>query len=54
MTEEEVKLMERYGITCEQKTVYYYKGYKYERLDDALKYAKIHTEARTARGIKET
>jgi hypothetical protein len=43
MTEEE-KLMEQYGITCERKTMYWYKGYKYEKLTDALNYAKIDTE----------
>jgi len=44
MTEEEKELMERYGITYEQNTVYYYMGYKYDRLQDALKYAKLHTQ----------
>jgi hypothetical protein len=32
MTEEEKELMNRYGITVEQKSVYSYKGYKYEHL----------------------
>jgi hypothetical protein len=41
MTEQEKELMERYEITCEQNTVYYYMGHKYERLQDALKYAEI-------------
>jgi hypothetical protein len=43
MTEEDQKLMEMYEITFEKKTVYYffYKGYKYEKLSDALNYAKI-------------
>lgn len=43
MTENDQKLMERYQVTFEQKTVYYfyYKGYKYEELGDAINYAKI-------------
>ena len=46
MTEEEKEPMERYGITVEQKSVYFYKGYKYDRLNDALNYAKMGTGAR--------
>jgi len=41
MTEEEKELMESYGITVEQKSVYFYKGHTYENLKDALNYAKI-------------
>ena len=41
MTEEEKELMKRYGITVEPKSVYSYKGYKYEHLKDALNYAKV-------------
>ena len=33
--------MKRYGITVEQKSVYTFKGYKYEHLKDALNYAKL-------------
>jgi hypothetical protein len=40
MTEEEKELTNRYGITATDKTVYHYKGYKYDRLQDALNYAK--------------
>lgn len=47
MTELEKELMERYEITCEQNTVYYYMGYKYERLQDALKYAEIQAQTRS-------
>ena len=54
MTEEQVELMERYGITFEQRTVFRYKDHKYERLEDALRYAKIHTETRNAWDIEET
>lgn len=45
MTEEEKALMKRFGITVEQKSVYTYKGYKYEHLKDALNYAKIDAGA---------
>lgn len=45
MTEEEKELMKRYGITVEPKSVYSYKGYKYEHLKDALNYAKVDAGA---------
>ncbi|MBT8113464.1 MAG: hypothetical protein KJO81_05185 [Gammaproteobacteria bacterium] len=41
MTEEDNKLMDQYGITSKQKTVYLYKGHKYGNLKDALNFAKI-------------
>jgi hypothetical protein len=41
MTEEETELLKRYDITVEQKSVYTYEGHKYERLEDALNYAKL-------------
>lgn len=44
MTEEDKKLMQKYGITCEQRTVYFWKTYKYEKLDDAVNYAKLMVE----------
>ncbi len=43
MTTEEERLAVDYGITAEQKTVYTYKGHKYERRQDALSYAEIDT-----------
>ena len=40
MTEDEKqKLMERYGITAEQQSVYHYAGFRYSNLTDALDYA---------------
>jgi len=39
-SEEELKLMEHLGITQEVKSVYLFQGYKYERLSDAIRYAK--------------
>ena len=41
MSEDEKTLMAEYGITCEPKMIYFYKQYSYERLNDALRYAKI-------------
>lgn len=42
MTDEEKKLMEELNISFEQRTVYYfyYKDYRYEKLSDAVAYAK--------------
>ena len=40
MTEEDKKAMAKYGITHEQRTVFFWKDYKYERLADAVNYAK--------------
>ncbi len=45
MPEEEKELMKRYGITVEPKSVYSYKGYKYEHLKDALNYTKVDAGA---------
>ena len=44
MTEEEQKLVDRFGITSQQKTLYFYKGHKYDNLKDAISYAKIDTQ----------
>lgn len=39
-SEEEQKLMSEYGITHEQKSVYFYRGHKYDKLSDAIRYAR--------------
>ena len=40
MTEDEKqKLMEHYGITTEQQSVYCYAGFRYSNFTDALDYA---------------
>ena len=41
MTEEEKELMEHYGVTAAQETVYLFNGAKYRDLKDALNYAKL-------------
>lgn len=42
MTDEEKKLMEELNISFEQRTVhyFYYKDFRYEKLSDALDYAR--------------
>ena len=44
MTEEYEKLMQKYGITCEQRTVYFWKAYQYDKLEDAVNYAAVALE----------
>jgi hypothetical protein len=43
MSEQDKKLMAEYGITSTVKKVYTYKGYRYDRLSDALSYARTDT-----------
>ena len=44
MTRDESPLMDHYGITSEQKTIYRFRGLAYDRLQDAINYAKIVTD----------
>ncbi len=39
-SEEEQKSMAEYGITHEKKSVYFYRGHKYDKLSDAIRYAR--------------
>lgn len=39
VTEEEKKLIEEYGIECEFKPVYLFRGYRYDRAADVIRYA---------------
>ena len=39
ISEEDKTAMDRFGITCSPKTVFFYKKYRYENLADALRYA---------------
>ncbi len=54
MTEDETRtLMERYGITVTQQTVYLYGGFKYGNLEEALDYATlVRTRANEPAGVK--
>ena len=40
MSEQDTMLMAEYGITSTVKKVYQYKDYRYDRLSDALNYAR--------------
>ncbi len=41
MRREDKETMRAYAITCAHRNVYFYKGFKYDRLDDAVRYAEI-------------
>ena len=41
MTKNDRQTMEDHGITCGSEDVYYYKDFRYQRLADAVSYAKI-------------
>ena len=47
MNDKDKQTMEVHGITSAHRNVYFYKEYKYDRLDDAVRYAEI--DARRAR-----
>jgi hypothetical protein len=40
MNSDDKALMEKFGITAEVKTIFHIGGYRYERLNDAVNYAK--------------
>ena len=44
MTEDDIQWMAHYGITSEQKEIYRFRGKVYDRLEDAINYAKIVTD----------
>lgn len=44
MTEERKALMERYGVTAVQETVYLFNGARYRDVEDALNHAKLLAE----------
>jgi hypothetical protein len=41
MNKKDQQTMEAHGITCAARKVYFYKDFKYDRLDDAVRYAEI-------------
>jgi hypothetical protein len=49
-TEEEKKMMAQFGITQEFKSVYFYEGHRYEKLSDAIGYAR-HNLAHTQTAV---
>jgi hypothetical protein len=46
VTKDDEQTMDALGITCESKSVYHYKGFRYERLADAVRFAQSDTERR--------
>ena len=44
MTDDKIRWMDHYGITSEQKNIYRFRGIAYDRLQDAINYAKIVTD----------
>jgi hypothetical protein len=52
MNEKDKSAMEAHGIRCVPKDVYYYKSFKYERLNDALRFAESDAarNGKTSRG----
>lgn len=44
MTDDEIRWMAHFGITSEQKEIYRFRGKAYDRLQDAINYAKIVTD----------
>jgi hypothetical protein len=53
MSFQEKTLMADYGITSLPKTVYFYREFRYDRLSDALAYAKTDAK-RIQEGSKST
>lgn len=43
MNAKDRQTMDAHGISCATRNVYFYKEYKYDRLDDAVRYAEIDT-----------
>jgi hypothetical protein len=46
-TEEQTRLMAQYGITSETKITFFFQGHKYDKLDDALRYARLGIDAKS-------
>jgi hypothetical protein len=49
MNKQDKQLMEKFGITSATRTVFFYKEFKYDSLENALKYAKHDTNDATAK-----
>jgi hypothetical protein len=52
MSEQDKMLMAEYGITSTVKEEYRYKEYRYDRLSDALSYARTDTR-RSGQAVKQ-
>ena len=44
MTKEDRQAMEAHGITRTRKDVFSYKAFKYDRLEDAVRFARLDVE----------
>ncbi|WP_444993837.1 hypothetical protein [Aliikangiella sp. IMCC44359] len=44
MKANDTSMLKKYGITCEQKCIYKYKTYRYDKLQDAINFAKLDRE----------
>lgn len=44
ISKEDRELMIRYNVDAETKVVFYYEGYKYDNLRDAIRYAELSAE----------
>ena len=54
MNDRDRKVMEALGISVAQKNVYSYRQYRYERLDDALRYAELDTRREGAKADRKS
>ncbi|HEX5789058.1 MAG TPA: hypothetical protein VFY03_12815 [Woeseiaceae bacterium] len=54
MNDRDRKVMEALGISVAQKNVYSYRQYRYERLDDALRYAELDTRREGAKAYRKS
>jgi hypothetical protein len=46
VTKDDEQTMDALGITYESKSVYHYKGFRYDRLADAVRYAQSDAKRR--------
>ena len=44
LSKEDKELMIKYNIKAETKMAFYAEGYKYDKLDDAVRYARLSAE----------
>ena len=44
MSEDDKALMAQYGITSEPKLIYSYKEHRYDKLQDAINFARLDTK----------
>lgn len=51
MNDDDRKLMQTFGITVARKSVYSYKEFRYEWLDDAVRYAEIDSRRAESKAL---